>query len=158
MNKKFTYILISVFVCLLGGYIASVATQTSVNTWYTTLNKPFFTPPNWLFAPVWTLLYILMGVAAGLVWSRGYHHKWVKTGMYHFIFQLLLNVFWSLVFFGIKEIFAALLIITGLLVLLFFTYKWFKVVNNLAAYLLVPYILWVSYATALNFGIWWLNR
>jgi len=157
MNKKGVFIIIAVLICLLAGGIGAMATQTSVNTWYTTLNKPFFNPPNWIFGPMWTTLYILMGVAAGIVWSRGFHHRWVKTAMYHFIFQLLINVLWSLVFFGLQEIFGALLVIIGLLVLLIFTYKWFKVVNNLSAYLLIPYILWVSFALVLNFSIWKLN-
>jgi len=157
MNKKGVFIIIAVLICLLAGGIGAMATQTSVNTWYTTLNKPFFNPPNWIFGLMWTTLYILMGVAAGIVWSRGFHHRWVKTAMYHFIFQLLINVLWSLVFFGLQEIFGALLVIIGLLVLLIFTYKWFKVVNNLSAYLLIPYILWVSFALVLNFSIWKLN-
>lgn len=157
MKKKRVFIIIAVLTCLLAGGIGSMATQTSVNTWYTTLNKPIFNPPNWIFAPMWTTLYILMGVAAGIVWSRGFHHRWVKTALYHFIFQLLLNILWSLIFFGLQEIFGALLVITGLLTLLLFTYKWFKVVNNLSAYLLIPYILWVSFALVLNFSIWKLN-
>ena len=157
MNRKLIQILISIGICLLAGAIGSMATQTSVNTWYTTLNKPVFNPPNWLFGPVWTLLFVLMGVAAGMVWNKGFYHKWVKTGLYHFGFQLLLNVAWSLVFFGMKEVFGALLIVVSLFVLLLFTYKWFKVVNVKAAYLLVPYILWVAFASVLNFSIWQLN-
>ncbi len=157
MNKKGIYIGISITVCLLAGFLGAIATQSSVHTWFPTLSKPFFNPPNWVFAPVWSILYILMGVASGLIWSKGFHHKWVKTAMYHFIFQLLLNVLWSMVFFGMQEIFIALLIIIGLLVLLLFTYKHFKVVNKFSAYLLIPYILWVSFALALNLAIWKLN-
>jgi len=157
MNKKGVYITVSILTCLIAGLIGSIATQSSVNTWYVTLNKPSFNPPNWIFAPVWTILFIMMGVAAGMVWSKGFHHKWVKTAMYHFVFQLLLNMLWSLVFFGLNEILGALLIIISLLTLLIFTYKWFKVVNNWAAYLLVPYILWVSFALILNLCIWKLN-
>lgn len=157
MKQKLIHISIAVLVCLTAGFLASVATQTSVGTWFLTLNKPSFNPPNWLFAPVWTVLYIMMGIAAGLVWNKGFHHKWVKTAMYHFVFQLLLNVSWSLVFFGLKEIFGALLIIIGLFVLLLFTIKWFKVVHTKAAYLLIPYSIWVSFACILNYSIWQLN-
>jgi len=157
MSKKLLHIIIAVLICIAAGSIGAIATQSSVNTWYTTLSKPFFNPPNWIFGPVWTTLYIMMGVAAGIVWNRGFHHKWVKTAMYHFLFQLLLNTLWSLVFFGLQEVFGALLVIIALLVLLIFTYKWFKVVNNLSAYLLIPYILWVSFALVLNFSIWRLN-
>lgn len=148
---------ISVLVCLLVGFLASIATQSSVNTWYSTLEKPFFTPPNYLFGPVWTVLYVLMGISAGIVWSRGLHHIWVKTALYHFVFQLLFNALWSVVFFSLQEVFWALLTIITLIVLILLTIKWFKVVNNTAAYLLIPYAIWVIYAMALNFEIWRLN-
>ena len=157
MNKKLLQIIIAVVICLVAGAIGSMATQSSVNTWYTTLSKPVFNPPNWLFAPVWTSLFVLMGISAGIVWNRGFYHKWVKTALYHFGFQLILNIAWSLVFFGLREIFGALLIVVGLFVLLLFTYKWFRVVNEKAAYLLIPYILWVGFASVLNFSIWQLN-
>ncbi|WP_291868686.1 TspO/MBR family protein [Maribacter sp.] len=157
MKKKLLYIAISVGVCLVIGFLSSLVTQSSVNDWYITLNKPVFNPPNWLFAPVWSILYVLMGVAAGLVWAKGFYHLWVKTALYHFGFQLLLNALWSIVFFGLKEPLGALFIIIALLVMLTFTFKWFKVVNKTAAYMLIPYILWVSFATLLNYKIWELN-
>ena len=157
MKKSIYYILVSVAVCLLVGFLSGFATQSSVNDWYLTLNKPFFNPPNWVFAPVWSALYILMGVAAGLVWAKGYYHIWVKTALYHFVFQLLLNALWSIVFFGLKNPFAALLIIIALNVLLAFTFKWFKVVKPRAAYLLLPYMAWVGFASLLNGAIWYLN-
>ncbi|UOB18785.1 TspO/MBR family protein [Abyssalbus ytuae] len=158
MTKRLVIrIAISVAICLLIGTLAGFVTQTTVNTWYATLNKPDFTPPKWVFAPVWTLLYILMGIAAGLVWSGGFYHKWVKTALYHFGFQLLLNFSWSIVFFGFNKIFWSLLVSIGLLILILLTIKWFKVVNRTAAYLLVPYFVWVCFATVLNFSIWQLN-
>jgi tryptophan-rich sensory protein len=150
-------ILIGVVVCLGIGFLGSIATQTSVNTWFTTLEKPFFNPPSWLFAPVWTLLYVLMGVAAGLVWNKGFHHLWVKTALYHFGFQLVLNASWSVAFFGYQSPLVALFIIVALIVLVLITFKWFKIVSNTAAYLLIPYILWIIFAAALNFEIWRLN-
>ena len=157
MNKKLTYIAISVSVCLVIGFLSSFATQSSVNDWFVTLNKPSFNPPNWIFAPVWTVLYTMMGLAAGLVWSKGFHHLWVKTALYHFGFQLLLNASWSIVFFGLKEPFWALVVIITLLILLILTMRWFRVVSKVAAWLLVPYFLWVCFATALNYKIWELN-
>ena len=157
MNRKLLKIIISVVICLLAGAIGAAATKTSVNTWYLTINKPSFNPPNWVFSPVWTILFILMGVAAGIVWNRGFYHKWVKIALYHFGFQLLLNISWSLVFFGLNEILGALIVIIALFVLLLFTFKWFKVVNTTAAYLLIPYIIWVGFASVLNFCIWQLN-
>lgn len=156
-RKTIIRIVISVSICLLVGFLASIATQSSVNTWYTTLEKPFFTPPNYLFAPVWTILYVLMGISAGIVWSRGLHHIWVKTALYHFVFQLLFNALWSVVFFSLQQVFWGLLTIITLIILILLTIKWFKVVNKTAAYLLIPYAVWVLYAMALNFEIWRLN-
>ncbi len=144
-------------VCLFIGFLGALATQSSMGDWYLQLNKPNFNPPNWIFGPVWTLLYILMGIAAGIIWSKGFYHMWVKTALYHFGIQLLLNAFWSLLFFGLKEPFWALLDIIALFVVLLFTIRWFKIVNNLAAYLLIPYAIWVAFATLLNFEIWRLN-
>lgn len=157
MKKKLTYIAISVFVCLLVGFLSSLATQSSVNTWFLTLNKPSFNPPNWLFAPVWTALYTMMGVAAGIVWAKGTHHVWVKTALFHFGFQLVLNATWSIVFFGFRQPIWALMVIIMLIVLLGLTIRWFNIVSKTASYLLVPYFLWICFATALNYKIWELN-
>jgi tryptophan-rich sensory protein len=157
MKKRIVYITISVLGCLLIGFLASIATQSSVNDWYTTLNKPDFTPPNELFAPVWTALYILMGIAAGIVWSKGYHHIWVKTALYHFVIQLLLNGLWSIVFFGLKNPLLGLIVILALLTMIMLTIKWFRVISKPAALMMVPYLLWVAFASALNYKIWELN-
>ena len=157
MKKRIIYIAISVAVCLLIGFLSGFATQSSVNEWYTTLNKPSFTPPNELFAPVWTVLYVLMGVAAVVVWSKGYHHIWVKTALYHFVFQLLFNALWSIVFFGLKNPLLGLLVILVLLTLIMLTIKWFKVVSKAAAILMIPYLLWVCFAAVLNYKVWELN-
>jgi len=157
MKKRIVYITVSVLVCLAIGFLSSIATQSSVNDWYLTLNKPSFTPPNYLFAPVWTALYIMMGVAAGIVWPKGYHHIWVKTALYHFVFQLLLNALWSIVFFGLKNPLAGMVVILALLTMIILTIKWFKVISKPAALLLVPYVLWVAFASALNYKIWELN-
>jgi tryptophan-rich sensory protein len=99
----------------------------------------------------------MMGIAAGIVWAKGFYHIWVKTALYHFGIQLLFNALWSIIFFGFKNPFGALLVILTLLVLLIFTIKWFKVVSKTAAYLLIPYLLWVCFATALNYKIWEMN-
>ena len=157
MKRKLTYIFIGIAICSVIGFLSSVVTQSSVNGWYMTLNKPSFNPPNWIFAPVWSALYIMMGISAGWVWAKGFHHKWVKTGLYHFGFQLLLNGLWSIVFFGLKQPFYGLLVIMALLVVLSLTIKWFNVVSKFAAILLIPYLLWVCFATALNYKIWELN-
>ncbi|MEP0133739.1 MAG: TspO/MBR family protein [Eudoraea sp.] len=157
MKKKLTYIAISVTICLVIGFLSGFATQSSVNDWYLSLNKPSFNPPNWIFGPVWVLLYILMGIAAGIVWAKGFYHIWVKTALYNFGFQLLFNALWSVVFFGFKNPFWALLVILVLLALILQTIKWFNVVSRTAAYLLIPYFLWVCFATILNYKIWEMN-
>lgn len=144
-------------ICLLVGFMASLATQAGVGDWYTTLQKPSFNPPDWIFGPVWALMYILMGISAGIVWSKGFYHKWVQTALYHFGFQLLLNAGWSLLFFGLKEPLWALVDIVALFIVLLITIKWFKIVSDKAAYLLIPYAVWVLFAAVLNFEIWRLN-
>ncbi len=157
MKKKLFRISISILLCVFIGFLSSIAMQTSIDTWYITLNKPSFTPPNWIFGPVWIILYIMMGISAGIVWSKGFYHKWVKIALYHFGFQLLLNAAWFIFFFGLQNPLIALLDIIALFILLLFTIKWFTVVNSTAAYLLIPYVVWVAFATTLNFGIWQLN-
>ncbi len=139
------------------GFLSGYATKASIIDWYPTLNKPSFNPPNKIFAPVWTVLYTMMGIAAGIVWAKGFHHVWVKTALYHFIFQLLFNALWSIVFFGLKQPLLALFVIIVLLTLIILTIKWFNVVNKTAAYLMIPYLLWVCFATVLNYKIWELN-
>ncbi len=157
MKKKVLYISISIAICLLVGFLSGFATQSSVDTWYAGLNKPTFNPPNWIFGPVWTILYILMGIAAGIVWSKGLHHIWVKTALYYFSFQLIFNALWSVVFFGFNKPFWALLVILILLGLILLNMKWFRLASKTAAYLLIPYFLWVCFATLLNYKIWELN-
>ncbi len=134
-----------------------MATASSVSSWYTTLNKPFFTPPNWLFGPVWTVLYVMMGWAAGLIWSRGFHHLWVKSALYAFGIQLLLNGTWSIVFFGLRSPVWAFVIIVLLAIMIVVTIRQFRVVNKTAAWLLAPYLAWVVFASALNLAIVLLN-
>jgi len=157
MKKSFPKIALSIGICLLVGFLSGFATQSAVGDWYGTLTKPFLNPPNWIFGPVWTVLYLLMGLSAGLVWSKGFHHKWVKTALYHFGFQLILNGLWSIVFFGFKNPLFGLLVVIALWILILLTIKWFRVVSKQAAYLLYPYLAWVSFATYLNFSIWLLN-
>tara|TARA_B100001996_G_scaffold346980_1_gene304221 strand:+ start:111 stop:593 length:483 start_codon:yes stop_codon:yes gene_type:complete len=158
MKRKLVFsIATGVIVCLMVGFLASQATQTSVNNWYASLKKPFFNPPNWLFAPVWTLLYLLMGIAVGRVWNYGIHHRWVKTAIYHFGFQLLVNGLWSLVFFGLKNPIGAMVVILVLLFLIIRTIQQFRIVDLLATRLLYPYLIWVCFATLLNAGIIFLN-
>lgn len=155
--KTLGRIALAVAVCLLVGALSGLATQSSVDTWYTTLNKPSFNPPNWVFGPVWTLLYLMMGVAAGLVWSRGAQGGPRNKALSLFASQLLLNASWSLVFFGLQSPLPALFILLALLVLIALTLRAFGKVTPAAAYLMVPYLLWVAFAGVLNYKIVELN-
>ncbi|MEH6405748.1 MAG: TspO/MBR family protein [Leeuwenhoekiella sp.] len=156
-QKLIIRIAICVTVCLLISLFAAMATYSSVDTWYFSLKKPDFNPPNGVFSLILIIMNVLMGISAGIVWNRGFYHKWVKTALYHFVFQLILNTSWSILFFGLNLILPALLISITLFIVLLFTFKWFKVVEPAAAYLLIPYVLWIAYATYLNFEIWRLN-
>ena len=150
--------MVMVATCLAIGYLSSQVTQSSVNTWYPTINKPFFTPPNWAFPVAWTTLYVFMGVAAGLVWNRiEIEVDTVRKGLTYFAIQLALNALWSYLFFGLKNPLLALVEIVLLWLMIYETYALFKKVDKIAGYLFIPYLLWVTYATALNASIWWLN-
>ena len=147
----------SIVVCQLAGLLATPFTTSSVNTWYTTLAKPAFSPPNWVFGPVWTTLYFLMGVSLYLIWQKGTKNKKVKVALYFFAVQLFLNFIWSLLFFGLRSPALALIEIIALLALIVITAYKFYGIDKIAAYLLIPYILWVSFATILNLSIVILN-
>jgi len=145
--------------CLAVGYISSIVTRENIPTWYALINKPFFTPPNWVFAPVWTLLYIMMGFAAGSVWNKiDTDEANVKKAFLFFLIQLALNALWSFLFFGLQNPFLASIEIILLWLMIFETYKQFKSIDKLAANLLLPYLVWVSYATLLTISVWYLNR
>ena len=157
--NKYVKIIISISVCLLVAFLASIATQSSVKTWFLTIEKPFFNPPAWLFAPVWTVLYIMMGIAFGLIWSSDFKDKKVvKSAMIIFGIQLFLNALWSILFFGLCNPLLAFIEILLLWLFILETIKVFKPIDSLASKLLYPYLAWVSFATILNASIWWLNR
>jgi tryptophan-rich sensory protein len=139
--------------CLAASALGAVVTAPAIPAWYATLAKPSFNPPNWIFAPVWTTLYILMAIAAWLVWRRG------KAGaaLALFAIQLSLNCAWSLLFFGLNRIDLALVDIILLLAAIVATALAFRRHSPAAALLLMPYLAWVSFATVLNFTIWRLN-
>lgn len=158
MNKNLLIkIVLSVAVCLVIGAIGAFATQASINDWYTTINKPFFNPPNWIFAPVWTILYTMMGIAAALVWHQGLAKEGVKSALIVFVVQFILNALWSTVFFGMRQPLYALFVIIALWIMLLLCIQKFMKINKTAGSLLVPYLLWISFATILNFSIYWLN-
>ncbi len=145
----------AVGICLLAGIIGSVFTVSSIPAWYNTLNKPSFSPPNWLFGPVWTMLYVLMGVAAYLVWTSG--AKDVKPALYVFGLQLILNTIWSVIFFGMRNPLYAFIEIILLWITIALTLMRFYKIRKAAAYLMIPYICWVTFAALLNYEIWRMN-
>jgi len=157
MIKKIIKLFVSVLICLGAGFLGSIFTTPAIPTWYATLNKPSFNPPNWLFAPVWTTLFILMGISAFLVWQKGLKKKGVKKALVFFLIQLIFNVLWSFFFFKFHSPFLALLDIIVLWFLILLTMIKFFKINNTASLLLIPYLLWVSFASTLNYFFYKLN-
>jgi len=149
-------LVVSLAVPLLAGFGSSVFTVNSISTWYATLNKPWFSPSNVVFAPVWTILYILMGLALFLIWRSPRNHT-RDIGIALFAAQLAINVIWTLAFFGLQNTLYGLLTIIPLWILITATIYQFYKVEKWASYLLVPYIVWVSIATALNASVYLLN-
>jgi benzodiazapine receptor len=150
-------LVISIVACLCAGVIGSIFTRQAIPTWYAALAKPSFSPPDWLFAPVWTLLYILMGIAAFLVWRKGTQNRPVKIALIVFLVQLILNILWSVVFFGLESPLSGLIVIVVLWVALLVTVLRFFKISRVASILLWPYLLWVTFAAVLNASIWLLN-
>ena len=151
-------LIVSIVVCQMAGVIGGFFTASSVNTWYASLTKPSFNPPNWLFSPVWITLYVLMGVALFLVWRQGLRTEGVQNALYIFGVQLILNALWSIVFFGLKMPLAGFIVIVILWGFILIALMKFRKISKLAGILLVPYLLWVSFAGVLNFFLWYLNR
>ena len=156
--KKALKILAFVLVCELAGIIGSFFTAPSVPGWYAGLAKPPFNPPGWVFAPVWTILYAMMGLSAYLVYEKGPRRKEVRIALAVFAGQLLLNALWSMVFFGAHMILGAAVVIVLLWGMILASIWLFSRISKAAGYLLVPYILWVSFATVLNISLYVLNR
>ncbi len=158
MSMKMIFkLLASLFLCLGAGWTGSFFTRDAVINWYPELLKPAFNPPAWVFAPVWTVLYFLMGIALFLVWKKGFSTFGVSTAITVFLIQLVFNVAWSVVFFGLHSILGGLGVIAFLWLLIVLTIYVFAPVSVMAAWLLVPYLIWVSFASFLNLSLWFLN-
>jgi len=155
--KKYVSLLFSLIVCFGAAALGSIATTPQIATWYSGINKPFFNPPNWIFGPVWTLLFAMMAVAAWLVWEKGWGKKEVQLALLAFGEQLALNVLWSFLFFAWHALWTAYAGIIVLWFLILLTILRFYKINRTAAWLLVPYILWVSFASFLNLAVALLN-
>lgn len=150
-------LLISLVLPLLAGFFGSIFTMPAIESWYRLLEKPLLAPPDFVFGPVWTTLYLMMGFAAYLVWKEGFSNGRVRMGLLIFILQLALNTAWSIFFFGLQSPAAGLYIIGALWVAIVLNIGAFYRVSKVAAWLLVPYLMWVSFASYLNYAIWSLN-
>ncbi len=142
---------------LLVGYLGSLLTNPSIPTWYAALNKPSFNPPNATFAIVWTILFILMGVASFLILKDGQKNRYFRAAWLSYVAQLFLNIYWSFLFFYIQNPPLAFYAAISLWSMVFVNIYYFYQIKKTAAYLLIPYIVWVTFATALNYSIWLLN-
>ena len=145
-----------IIICLGVGWMGSIFTRPSIEAWYVYLNKPVFTPPSWVFAPVWTLLYVMIGIAAGIIWSTGGEREGKKARLL-FIVQLALNVLWSPAFFGLRWPLAGLVVIVPLAVYAVLCLRAFLRLNKAAGFLMLPYLLWLFFAMVLNASIVILN-
>lgn len=155
--KNLPKLIASLIICQLAGIVGSVFTIPAVTSWYPTLNKPSFSPPNYIFGPFWLMLYFLMGISLYLVWQKKAKKKKVRQALILFGVHLFLNVLWSIVFFGLKNTGLAFIEIVILwFFILIVIYKFWKIEPK-AGILLIPYLLWVSFASILSYSIWFLN-
>ncbi len=157
MKANLPKLILSLVICQLAGFLGSLFTSPAIPTWYASLQKPPFTPPSWVFSPVWITLFVLMGISLYLVWGKTLRFPGVRTALFWFSIQLVLNVMWSILFFGLKSPFLGFVDIVFLWVAIFLTMVRFFRVSRLAGALLVPYLVWVSFAAVLNYAIWSLN-
>ena len=155
--QKFLKLFLAVIICEAAGIIGSIFTTPSIGTWYKTLIRPDLAPPNWVFGPVWTTLFLMMGIALFLIWEKDHKSKMAKIALTVFGVQLILNTLWSILFFGLQNPFVAFIELIFLWIAILATIILFVKISKSAAWLLVPYILWVSFAGYLNFSFYSLN-
>ena len=155
--KSICKLFCSIFICLMTGFLGSYLTADSVGTWYADLVRPSFAPPNWSFGVVWPVLYVMMGLSAFMIWNKGPGGK-TKRALVLFLLQLILNGLWTPVFFGMHMIGVALFEIILLWATILLTIFSFWKISKPAAVILVPYLVWVSFAVVLNAGFWFLNK
>jgi tryptophan-rich sensory protein len=156
-GRKIIYLIIALGICLLAGYIGSYYTTPEIPTWYASLQKPDLSPPSWVFGPVWTTLYILMGLSLYLIIQNGLKDPEVKVAVSLFIFQLIVNIGWSFFFFGRHSTFYGFLAIILLWALLLCTIVQFFRISFVAALLLIPALVWITFAAFLNYEIMMMN-
>jgi tryptophan-rich sensory protein len=148
----------SILIPLVIGYIGAIVTLPQISTWYSSLSKPWWSPPNWLFGPIWTTLYLLMGIALFLVWREGLHRRDVRFAILIFGVQLVINLLWSVVFFSFHALFGSFILVMLLWLAILANIIAFLIISKWAGLLLVPYIVWVSIASYLNYSVYLLNH
>ncbi|MEO0052595.1 MAG: TspO/MBR family protein [candidate division WOR-3 bacterium] len=156
MRRNLPKLLGSIVLPLIIGFAGSMFTRPSVDSWFATLKKPIFAPPNWLFAPAWTLLYIMMGIAFYLIWQQGYSVQ-LRLAFAVYALQLILNLLWSLFFFGLHSPLLGFADIVILWIVVLINIILFYRLRRAAGLLLIPYILWLTFASVLNLSIVLLN-
>ncbi len=149
---------IAILICEATGIISAFLSNSGRGPWFDSLVKPEWNPPSYVFGPVWTFLYLLMGISLWLIWKSNAPEQQKKIAMWLFAFQLFLNFWWSMIFFKFHMLGFAFAEIIMLWVMILFTIISFSKISKLAAWLLVPYIAWVSFATYLTYTIWMLNK
>ena len=155
LRNKIIIVAACALLCLAAGTASGLVTIAEIKTWYVQIDKPSWNPPNWLFAPVWSILYVLMGIALGLVLIQNKGNK--RMAITFFAIQFILNMAWSFIFFKMHHLALALAEIVAMWVMILITIIFFSKMQKTAAWLLVPYISWVSFASLLTFAIWKLN-
>jgi len=155
--REIPKLIASILIVFLGAGLGSVATTSELTSWYAALAKPAWNPPNWVFGPVWSILYVLMGIALFLVWREGLDRRDVRYAILIFAVQLGLNIAWSVVFFGLNSIIGGLVVIFILWLAIWANIVAFYVISKPAGLILIPYLIWVSIASYLNYTIYLLN-
>ena len=153
-KNKFLSFIIFAIITFSASFIGAIATFTSKEPWYSELSKPVFTPPDWVFGPVWTLLYLSMTIAIWSVWNKNFRNLNI---IYIYFIHLFFNTTWSIIFFGLHQILLALMVLVILIIFIIILIIKFKRVNNVSSYLMIPYLLWSCYALFLNFNLYILN-
>lgn len=155
MQIDYIKLIVSIVICLLIGFIAGISTSKSIDSWYSKIKKPTFNPPSWIFGPVWTILYVLMGVSLYLLWTSKIDNR---LAIMFFVIQLVLNFLWSYLFFGLQNPLIAFIEIVILWIMIILTMIYAYPVSQTASLLMIPYILWVTFASILNLSIYLLNH